>query len=414
MAKFYLNGDIVDNGQEWDGSVSPKMLKEFIDGLQDGEDIEVEITSFGGSCTAGNAMVSMLRNANANGHHTRAHIVSIAASMASVVACACDELIIDSNAFLMVHLPWTTVEGNYETMRKEADTLELFTKSLVSVYRTKFNLSDDEIVSMLQAETWILGSDANTYGLKCSINEVDGELKIAASLKGGKCKQFKNVPMRILGMEDKIEEAVKTGDEAIEQLKDEVVVEADTTPMEENVVEETTPVEAIPTENDEVLNKEEVLAKYAEYEKTIEELKNENASLKSQIAEYERKAKANIEVEDDAKELISKEECEKRVSGMQSKMQAKINDFVSQLKVKDEELNKVRAELTSLNQRLEEANGELSKMASALEEKNNALAQLNAGVLRPAEELPTMEDGLAKCATPKERVDFLKSGKFVR
>lgn len=117
-------------------------------------------------------------------------------------------------------------------------------------------------------------------------------------------------------MEDKIEEAVKTGDEAIEQLKDEVVVEADTTPMEENVVEETTPVEAIPTENDEVLNKEEVLAKYAEYEKTIEELKNENASLKSQIAEYERKAKANIEVEDDAKELISKEECEKRVSGM--------------------------------------------------------------------------------------------------
>lgn len=215
-------------------------------------------------------------------------------------------------------------------------------------------------------------------------------------------------------MEDKIEEAVKTGDEVIEQLKDEVVVEAESIPMEENAVEETAPVEAIPNEDDEVLNKEEVLAKYAEYEKTIEQLKNENASLKSQIAEYERKAKANIEVEDDAKELISKEECEKRVSGMQSKMQAKINDFVSQLKVKDEELNTVKAELTSLNQRLEEANGELSKMASALEEKNNALAQLNAGVLRPAEELPTMEDGLAKCATPKERVDFLKSGKFVR
>lgn len=188
MAKFYLNGDIVDNGQEWGDCVSPKMLKDFIDGLQDGEEIEVEITSFGGSCTAGNAMVSMLRTASSNGHSTRAHVVSIAASMASVVACACDELIIDSNAFLMVHLPWSTVEGNYETMRKEADTLELFTKSLVSVYRTKFNLNDDEIVALLQAETWILGSDANTYGLNCSINEVEGELKIAASLKGGKCK----------------------------------------------------------------------------------------------------------------------------------------------------------------------------------------------------------------------------------
>ena len=118
--------------------------------------------------------------------------------------------------------------------------------------------------------------------------------------------------------------------------------------------------------------------------------------------------------DEDKKEMVSKEECEKRVSGMQSKMQSKINDFTSQLKVKDEELNKAKAELTSLNQRLEKANGELSNMASALEEKNNALAQLNAGVLRPAEELPTMNDGLAKCATPKEKVDFLKSGKYVR
>ena len=189
MAKFYLNGEIVDNGQEWcDDCVSPKMLKDFIDGLQEGEDIDVEITSFGGSCTAGNAMVSMLRSASSNGHITRAHVVSIAASMASVVACACDELTLDSNSFLMVHLPWTTVEGNYETMRKEADTLELFTKSLVSVYRTKFNLTDDEIISLLKAETWILGSEASTYGLKCLINEVDGELNIAASLKCGKCK----------------------------------------------------------------------------------------------------------------------------------------------------------------------------------------------------------------------------------
>lgn len=118
--------------------------------------------------------------------------------------------------------------------------------------------------------------------------------------------------------------------------------------------------------------------------------------------------------DEDKEEMVSRKECEKRVSGMQSKMQSKINDFTSQLKVKDEELNKAKAELTSLNQKLEKANGELSNMASALEEKNNALAQLNAGVLRPAEELPTMNDGLAKCATPKEKVDFLKSGKYVR
>lgn len=52
--------------------------------------------------------------------------------------------------------------------------------------------------------------------------------------------------------------------------------------------------------------------------------------------------------------------------------------------------------------------------SSALEEKTNALAMLNAGVNTPKEEVPTMKDGLAKCATPAEKVAFLKSGKYVR
>lgn len=53
-------------------------------------------------------------------------------------------------------------------------------------------------------------------------------------------------------------------------------------------------------------------------------------------------------------------------------------------------------------------------MASAFEEKQQALAKLNANVNAQAEELPTMNDGLAKCATPAERVAFLKSGRYVR
>lgn len=53
-------------------------------------------------------------------------------------------------------------------------------------------------------------------------------------------------------------------------------------------------------------------------------------------------------------------------------------------------------------------------MASTLEEKTQALDKLNASVNAQAEELPTMNDGLAKCATPAEKVAFLKSGKYVR
>ena len=396
MAKFYLNGDIVDNGDEWDcPCVSPNMLKGFIDGLTENEDIEIEITSFGGSCTAGNAMVSMLRSASANGHRTIAHVVSIAASMASVVACACDELIIDSNAFVMIHLPYTCVEGNYEQIRKEADTLELFTKSLVSVYRSKFNLTDEEIIALLQAETWILGDDAETYGLKCTINKVDGELKVAASCKYG----YKNIPRGLKKMEEKtIEEIEKTGDE---KMKEEPVEQ-----VEKKVEEVEEPIEEPKKEEDEdeVLNNNEVLEKLSECEKKIEELTKENEELKCKLAEMETPEE----------EKVTKKECEKRVSGMQASMQKQINEHLNQLKAKDEEIRTVRAELSSLNSKLEEATKELAEKSSALVEKENALAMLNAGVNAPAEELPTMNDGLAKCATPKEKVDFLKSGKYVR
>ena len=405
MAKFYLNGDIVDNWDAWDcPCVPPNMSNEFIDGLNENEYIEIEITSFGGSCTAGNAMVSMLRSASANGHRTIAHVVSIAASMASVVACACDELILDSNAFMMIHLPYTCVEGNYEQIRKEADTLELFTKSLVSVYRSKFNLTDEEIIALLQAETWILGDDAETYGLKCTINKVDGELKVAASCKYG----YKNIPRGLKKMEEKtIEEIEKTGDEALETLKEEVVIKEEPVEQVEKKIEEVEePIEEPKKEEDEdeVLNKDEVLEKLAECEKKIEELTKENEELKCKLAEMEAPEE----------EKVTKKECEKRVSGMQASMQKQINEHLNQLKAKDEEIRTVRAELSSLNSKLEEATKELAEKSSALVEKENALAMLNAGVNAPCEELPTMKDGLAKCATPKDKVDFLKSGKYVR
>lgn len=95
--------------------------------------------------------------------------------------------------------------------------------------------------------------------------------------------------------------------------------------------------------------------------------------------------------------MVTKAEADKRVSGMQSTMQSKINalvkdyeakivDFTSQLKAKDEELVTVKAEITSLTQKLEDSSKELQATASALEEKSNALAMLNAKVNTPSEQ----------------------------
>lgn len=350
---FKILGDIVDTcaDKRAPEDVCPQDIKDFIDGLKPNEEITLEITSFGGSCTAGNAIVGLLKKAEKDGHETTAHVMSIAASMASVIACSCKNLVVDSNSFLMIHLPYSCVEGNYVSLRKEADTLELFAKSLVAVYRTKFDLTDDEIMKMLEAETWIPGADAAAYGLKCVVIDIEGETKIAASLN--KCKyKLKNIPKGFKMPEEKEETTMIVEDPAkkIEQTVEEIEETAER--IEEAATEQTEGPAP-----------------------TVEELMQKVKELEERLAQYEK----------DGEEAVTKEECERRVSGMQSKMQLQINDFANQLKVRDGELAKAKADVISLEAELEKATGELSKTASALVEKENALARLNAGVNSPCE-----------------------------
>jgi ATP-dependent protease ClpP protease subunit len=132
----------------------------FLNKLDDGDDVEIDITSCGGSVTAGLAICNLIKRASANGHKTTAHVIGIAASMASVIACSCDELEIDSNALFMMHLPWTSLMGNAIDLRKEADTLDKYCDALIAIYRTKFNMDDTAIRALLEDETWLVGKDA--------------------------------------------------------------------------------------------------------------------------------------------------------------------------------------------------------------------------------------------------------------
>lgn len=345
--------------------------------LADGESLEVEITSEGGSVTSGNVIVSKLRELSKSGHKTTAHVVSIAASMASVIACACDELIVDSNAFLMIHGVWTCVQGNANELRKEADTLDLFTKSLISVYRTKFNKTDDEIMSMLEAETWILGEQAKDYGLNCIVNDIGSEIKIAA-----KCdlSKFKNLP-KVFAMEkeEKKPEQVEETEKLEEENKEKV----------EEALEE--------------VEKTEETEETEEQKPTYEELEQKILELEEKIRELEKPEEETQEQPEE--EMVTVDECQKRVSGMQAKMQLHVNDLMGQLKAKDKELIDANAKVISLTSELESKAKELSEKASALAEKENALAMLNAGVNKmPTKSQPSGWGSLEG----KEFFDYLK------
>lgn len=280
-----------------DSEINDQTASDFVlavSQLDDHESIEIEITSEGGSVTAGNIIVSKIRELSKDGHRTTAHVVSLAASMASVIACACDELIMDSNALMMIHTVWSCVQGNADQLRKEADTLDLFTRSLISVYRSKFDRSDSEIMDMLRAETWILGEQAEMYGLRCKVNDVGSEIRIAARVDLSK---FNNVPKGIqMEPKEEMKPEETIAEENTESIKA-TLEQVEEKPEEEKVAEE----DAKPTY-------EELEERITENQKLIEEAKARIAELEALVEK--------LETEEDDKETVSKEECEKRVSGM--------------------------------------------------------------------------------------------------
>ena len=358
---FLIAGSIVDTDADrmTFEDVTPAQVNAFLNKLEQNEEAVLEITSYGGSVPAGLAICNLLKKASAEGHKTTSHVIGIAASMASAIACACDELKIDSNALMMVHNPWTITMGNANDMRKEADTLDKYRDALLAVYRTKFNVSDEVIKKMLDDETWIVGQQAESFGLKAEVIPTEEPLRIAAS---GKMPKFMNIPKSL-------KEIIMEKEEQMKQANDEV---------KEDVVEE----------------------------------KAEETPAKTVVEEPKDEVVEETNTEEPAEETVPKAEVEKRVSGMQSAMakqmdalkkdyEAKISDFQNQLKAKDEELATVKAEATSLAKKLEDSTKELSDMTSALEEKKNALAQLNENVNTPAEsQTKLMKQGFLRVMQP--------------
>lgn len=376
--KINITGEIVDQPLG-DGNFSPKDLKDILANVDENEPLEVEITSEGGSVFAGIQIANML--ARRKGDVTT-HAVGFVASIATVILMAGKKVVADENCFCLVHNPWTMVQGNAADLQKEIETLDKCKEAMMGFYRKHSKVSDEELSAYLDDETWFTGSEL-AAAFDVEVLPSDKALDIAAKFNLSK---YKKIPKGLI-MKD--EENIEEEKEAIEKK-----VEPGTErPV---VVEE--------PDSDDV----------EEMRKTIEILKEENAALKSQLSECEKRLSECGKQKDGEEEPITKAQVDQRISGIQSAMQKQINDFKSQLEAKEKELTQAKADITSLTESLDKTSKELSEMASAFEEKKAALEKLNASVNAQPEEIPTMKDGLAKCATPAERVAFLKSGKYTK
>ena len=115
-------------------------------------------------------------------------IDGIAASAASYIAMAGDEVVMPENAFLMIHDPSGVVFGTAEDMRAMAEALDKIKGSLVAGYVAKSGGSEDDIAALMAKETWLDAAEAVELGFADRLAE---PVRIAARFDIGR---FRNAP----------------------------------------------------------------------------------------------------------------------------------------------------------------------------------------------------------------------------
>ena len=139
--------------------------------------IVVRINSNGGSVSEALAIYNLLKTC---GKEIITRCDGYAASAASVIFCAGSTRIQPKTALIMIHNAWTYGEGNANYFRKLAEDLDTITQPSVEAYKAVSNLSEDEIKSLMDNESWITAEEALEWGFATDIEEPDANQSIGA------------------------------------------------------------------------------------------------------------------------------------------------------------------------------------------------------------------------------------------
>lgn len=148
-AVLRLDGVIAEESW-WGDEVTPKMFRDELDAHPG--DIDVYINSPGGDVIAATQIYTMLQEHKGR---VRVKIDGLAASAASIIAMAGDEVLMAPTAYMMIHNSSSIALGNKQDMRHEADVLDEVDKGIREAYRQKTGLRDSKLEEMMDAETWM-------------------------------------------------------------------------------------------------------------------------------------------------------------------------------------------------------------------------------------------------------------------
>ncbi len=188
-AEVFVYGDI---GGWWDGIQADEFAKEIA--ALDAETITVRLNSPGGVVFDGVAIYNALAQHKAK---IVATVDGIAASIASVILMAADEIKIVEGAHVMIHKPWSLAMGDAEAMRKEADILDKLEAGIIDIYEARTGADRKQLADWVAAETWFSAKEAVDAGFADEVMPAKKKEK-KAHARSAMLPLFRHAPQDIL------------------------------------------------------------------------------------------------------------------------------------------------------------------------------------------------------------------------
>lgn len=173
--KLYIYDDVSEYGtfnwQTWEfdeSETSAGFFKKALAGIPESATVELHINSYGGSVKEGIAIYNQLKQKKCK--EIVAYVDGFAYSIASVIMQAADRRVMGLGTSLLIHNMWLSVAGNAAELRKAADDLDVLMESNRQIYMERVNITEDELIEMLNNETYLTPEQAVEMGFA---DEVD-------------------------------------------------------------------------------------------------------------------------------------------------------------------------------------------------------------------------------------------------
>ena len=307
---FELLNDVFDYGYELQELNS--LLKSA-----NGSKVEINIASNGGSVFAGIKLGALIENYEGQ---TVSNIYGLAASIATVVALAADEVLISKNAFFMIHKSWAFFVGNEKEIKKDLEVLEEIDEMLLDIYVSKIKKSGklmdgseektrEEVKKMMEEETFLNSSKAIELGL------VDGYIKEESNNTSAramanlskKTKFYNKLPNQLFNTMPQNENKEKKGlfasfAKALGFSKEDAKEALEALP---EATEETQIEAKVETTQPEAKKENSIEARLAALEANLQKEAKEKEDLKAKLKEIEaQKAQLEKDIEDSASHAL--------------------------------------------------------------------------------------------------------------